>query len=70
MNHFRDKGINRIGNLLVPNNNYVKFEVIITVLRGKQRNIFLAGKRIRFWPKTRTRGSVPQTKGKFQKSIV
>ena len=23
----RDKGINRIGNLLVPNNNYVKFEV-------------------------------------------
>ena len=22
----RDKGINRIGNLLVPNNNYVKFE--------------------------------------------
>ena len=26
----RDKGINRIGNLLVPNNNYVKFEVNIT----------------------------------------
>ena len=25
----RDKGINRIGNLLVPNNNYVKFEVCI-----------------------------------------
>ena len=25
---FREKGINRIGNLLVPNNNYVKFEVI------------------------------------------
>ena len=25
----RDKGINRIGNLLVPNNNYVKFEVNI-----------------------------------------
>ena len=23
----RDKGINRIGNLLVPNSNYVKFEV-------------------------------------------
>ena len=22
----RDRGINRIGNLLVPNNNYVKFE--------------------------------------------
>jgi len=22
----REKGINRIGNLLVPNNNYVKFE--------------------------------------------
>ena len=27
----RDKGINRIGNLLVPNNNYVKFEVIISL---------------------------------------
>ena len=26
----RDKGINRIGNLLVPNNNYVKFEVQIS----------------------------------------
>ena len=25
----RDKGINRIGNLLVPNNNYVKFEVTL-----------------------------------------
>ena len=27
----RDKGINRIGNLLVPNNNYVKFEVNISL---------------------------------------
>ena len=30
----RDKGINRIGNLLVPNNNYVKFEVNISLILG------------------------------------
>ena len=35
----RDKGINRIGNLLVPNNNYVKFEVKVAKFY-KQRSIF------------------------------
>ena len=40
----REKGINRIGNLLVPNSNYVKFEVSKMTLKHYSLNtLFFLG---------------------------
>ena len=37
----RKKGINRIGNLLVPNDNYVKFEDWILPIFDKKKGMYM-----------------------------
>ena len=69
MNHFRDKGINRIGNLLVPNNNYVKFEVIFTVFKRKTKKYIFNREEEPVLAKNPDPGLCTSNEGRFLKAF-